>query len=84
MINSGEAIYYFEYLDHGKTFGDPKGVLKNPLILWCVGKIYEQDDNFLAVVCSGSKTRESLKSQVSYEIIYKKAIITQELVHIVE
>ena len=83
MINSGEAIYYFEYLDHGKTFGDPKGVLEDPLTLWCVGKIHEESPDFLAVVCSGTKKRLP-SSQVSYEIIYKQAITKQELVHVVE
>lgn len=73
-------IYYFEYIDHGKIYQDPKTVFKNPLTLWCVGKIAEETKDLMAVVCSGVKDRNP-SSQPSYEIIVKSAITKKKLIY---
>ena len=83
MISVGEAIFYFEYYDHGRTWDKPKEIFKNPLILWCCGKIFEDSGDFIAVITAGTKGRIP-SSQPAYEIIYKPAIIKQELVKVVD
>jgi len=83
MISPGEAIYYIEYLDHGKTSSNPKKIFANPLTLWCVGKVLTESEDFLAVVCSGTKERKP-STEPSYEIILKSAITKQEVIYIVK
>lgn len=83
MINSGEVIYYIEYLDHAKIYSDPEETFKKPFTLWCVGKIFKESDDYIAVVCSGTKARPP-NTEPSYEIVLKSAIIKKEVVHIVE
>lgn len=83
MITPGEAIYYIEYFDHGKTYNQPTEIFKNPFKLWCTGKIAEESDDFLAVICSGTIDRKP-NTEPTYEIILKSAIITKELIHIVK
>lgn len=83
MINPGDNIYYFEYYDHGKTWNEPKEIFKKPFTLWCVGEIHEESKDFIAVLCSGTTEKEP-NTQPSYEIIFKKAIIKQELIYTVE
>ena len=70
MISSGDKIYYFEYMDHAKRYGNPSRILKNPSILWCCGKIAEESEDFIAVVCSGTK-KVKPSSEPSFEIILK-------------
>lgn len=82
MISTGEAIFYVEYLDHG-LISDLKELKKNPLTLWAVGKIFQESEEFIAVICSGTKHRLP-NSKPTYEIIVKSAIIKKELIHIVE
>jgi len=82
MISAGEALYYIEYLDHGLISSNFKEFEKNPLILWACGKIAHENNDFVAVVCSGVKNREP-SSKPQLEIIVKKAIITKELIHTV-
>lgn len=82
MISSGEAIYFIEYLDHGLV-SDLNELEKKPLTLWTCGKVFKEEDNFLAIICSGTKNREpNVKS--TYEIIVKSAITKKELIYIVE
>jgi len=83
MLSIGDRIYYFEYMDHAKTFGDPSKIMNDPCILWCSGKIFQESDDFLAILCSGTKNKLP-SSEPSYEIIYKKAIIKQEEIYIVK
>lgn len=83
MISPGEAIYYFEYLDHAKSFSDPKEIFKKPFKLWCTGKILTESEDFIAVVCSGTIGRKP-NSSPSFEIIVKSAITKKEVIHIVD
>lgn len=82
MISVGEAIYFIEYLDHGKVFSDPKEIFKKPLKLWCVGKILSESDDFIAVICSGTIGRKP-STEPSYEIILKSAITKKEVIYTV-
>ena len=82
MISTGEAIYYIEYLDHGLV-SDLNAIKKKPLTLWTTGKVFKEDEDFIAVVCSGTKHRLP-NSKPTYEIIVKSAITKKELIHIVE
>ena len=81
MINVGEAIYYIEYKDHARSNNLER--LNNPFILWCVGKIAKESKEFIAVICSGTKS-ETPSSQPTYEIVLKSAIIKKEVIYIVE
>ena len=80
MISVGEAIYYIEYKDHART--NDLDRLENGFILWCVGKIAKESDEFLAIICSGTKN-DIPSSQPTYEIILKSAIIKKELIYVV-
>ena len=78
MISKGESIWYVEYKDHGRVYS----LDDLPLILWCVGKIAKETDDFLAVVCCGTK-EQMPSSMPALEIILKSAIIKKELIYIV-
>jgi len=82
MISTGEKIFYIEYLDHGLTT-DFEDLEENPLTLWVVGKIFKETEEFMAVICSGTKHRLP-SSKPSYEIVVKAAITKKELIHVVE
>ncbi|HEC92901.1 MAG TPA: hypothetical protein ENI51_07935 [Candidatus Atribacteria bacterium] len=81
MLSTGEAIWYIEYLDHARISNWEK-FKDEPITLWCVGKIAQENDDFIAVICSGVKDRQPT-SQPTYEIILKKAIIFKQLIYIV-
>ena len=82
MISTGEIIFFIEYLDHGLV-SDLENLKEKPLTLWVVGKIAQENDDFIAVVCSGTKHRLP-NSKPNYEVIVKSAIIKKEVIHIVD
>ncbi|MBA7492429.1 hypothetical protein ES702_02979 [subsurface metagenome] len=82
MISEGEAIFYIEYLDHARS-PDLNRLESNPVVLWCTGKIAQESNEFLALLCSGVKN-EMPTSHPTYEIILKSAITIKELIHIVK
>ena len=69
-------IYFFEYLDHGVSLRPLEEILKNPIKLWCTGKIVADSEDLIIVQGSGVKHREYTEG-IPCEIIVKKAIISQ-------
>ncbi len=82
-LYSKDNLYYIEYLDHMRTDKSLQDLRKNPPILWCCGKIFNEDGDFLAVLCSGIRDRAP-STEPTYEIIFKKAIIKKQLIYQVD
>ena len=70
-----DILYYFEYLDHGRTYESPRAIHDNPLVLWSVGKIVNEDSDglYFAIISCGARNR-NYKPEY-YEFIVKSCII---------
>jgi len=79
-----DVLYYFEHLGHGISYESPKQISDNPLILWCVGQIANEDSNdpYFAVISCGTKNRQQ-KPKI-YEYIVKSCIIKRIPIYQVE
>lgn len=74
-----KEIYYFEYLDHAYSEDSLDEIKEKPFILWAIGYIYEEQDEYIVVVPEGAKYREKVPK--GHNLIVKSCIKKKELIY---
>jgi len=82
-MDEGLEIWYIEYRDHAFHVGDPREVAVNPYILWAIGVVSYETENFIALSWYGSLTRDMEYPPEKHEIIEKLLIIKKILMGVI-
>jgi hypothetical protein len=76
-----DKLHLVYYLDHAYTKEKPEAIKKKPFVLWCCGKILNENDSvpYLFIVCSGRLYRS--EPAFHYEVVVKNCIIDKIELH---
>lgn len=83
MTDIDKEVLFIEYTDHAFHVGTPQEVVDNPYVLWAVGVVEFENDDFIALRWSGSLTHKQNYTSEAFEIIQKPLIIKRKVLKVI-